>query len=610
MVESEKARQPVEITPPDRPTSFRRAASAAGSREAGPRRLADPRLADPRLDYPSLDYAVAMRIRSAVALIAGLLALTPVTMRSQSGAAAPRVSLRDVAARAGLRFVYDQSPTPEKHYIESAPGGLAVFDYNGDGRPDVFFANGASSPGLEKRGPAHWNRLFRNDGDLHFTDVTEQAGVRGVGYAMGAAAADYDNDGHVDLFVAGVRDNQLLRNTGDGRFEDVTRRAGIAGDVWSVAGAWLDYDSDGRLDLWVVTYVQWSADRNPFCGDQSRGFRSYCHPSFYKGLPNRLYRNRGDGTFEDVSARAGLSPHVGKGMSAAIADVDADGRPDVFVTNDTLPNFLFRNTGAGAFEEIGLLAGVSVPAHGRALSGMGVDAQDYDNDGAVDLHLTALTGETFPLFHNDGRGTFTETTLATGLAPLTVKRGGWCTVFADFDNDGWKDLFTANSHANDRIGELEATGWRQANALFVNDGGRRFVDASADAGLATAAAVHRGCGVADFDADGRLDIVVLALGSPAELWRNETAAPRHWIGVRLIGSRSNRDGIGARVTVDGQMRMMTTSIGYASSSYAPLHFGLGARDAVARLEVQWPSGAKQVLERVKADRIVDVREAP
>ncbi len=547
-------------------------------------------------------------MRSVCLLFLGV-SLAGVALTGQSPATAPRVTLRNVAEAAGLRFVYDQSPTPDKHYIESAPGGLAVLDYNGDGRPDVFFANGAASPSLAKTGAGHANRLFRNEGDWRFTDVTDEAGVAGVGYAMGAAAADYDNDGRVDLFVPGVRVNQLLRNRGDGRFEDVTTRAGIASGEWSVAGAWLDFDNDGRLDLWVVTYVQWSADRNPYCGDQARGQRTYCHPSFFKGLPNRLYRNRGDGTFEDVSQKAGLAAHVGKGMSAAILDADADGRIDVFVTNDTLPNFLFRNNGDGTFVEQALLAGVSVPANGRAVSSMGVDAQDYDNDGAPDLHLTALTGETFPLFHNDGHGAFTETTLATGLAPLTVKRGGWCTVFADLDNDGWKDLFTAGSHANDRIGEAEATNWRQTNALFLNDRGRRFLDITDEAGLGSAAAVHRGCGVADFDADGRLDLVVLTLGSPAELWRNDTApASRHWVAVRLVGSRSNRDGIGARVLVDGQMQTMTSSLGYASSSHAPLHFGLGDRREVARLEVRWPSGATQVLEHVKADQVFEVKE--
>jgi enediyne biosynthesis protein E4 len=549
------------------------------------------------------------RIRRSLRLWAvALLASAQPPSHAAQDARPASVQLREVASVAGLRFVYQHAPTPEKHYIESAPGGLAVFDANGDGRPDLFFANGASSPDLEKRGPEHWNRLFRNDGGLRFTDVTAEAGVAGVGYAMGAAAADLDNDGDVDLFVAGVRRQQLLRNRGDGRFEDVSAAAGLTQGEWAVGGAWLDYDADGRLDLFVVNYVQWSADTARFCGDQAKGIRTYCHPRFFAGLPNRLYRNLGDGRFEDVSLRSGVGGHVGKGMSAAVADYDRDGHVDVFVTNDTVPNFLFRNRGDGTFEEVALLAGVSVPASGRPVSSMGVDFQDYDNDGWPDLHVTALTGETFPLFRNDRAGGFTDVTAASGLAPLTIKDGGWCTVFADVDNDGAKDLFTANSHANDRIGEFEATAWKQASSLFMNDGRGRFRAARDEAGLATAVAAHRGCGVADLNADGRLDLVVLTLGSNAELWENVTAAAGRWLIVRLVGTASNRDGIGARVTVGSQMRTMTTAIGYASSSHAGLHFGLGAATEVPAIEVQWPSGRTQRLERVRADQVITITE--
>jgi hypothetical protein len=547
-------------------------------------------------------------LRALLAVVFASGAVLALTGSGQRPPSAERILLRDVADAAGLDFVHRHSPTPEKHYVESVPGGLAVFDYNGDGRTDIFFTNGARTPALKKGGEPFANRLYRNDGNMRFTDVTDTAGVGGIGYAMGAAAADYDNDGDVDLFVGGVRQNQLLRNDGKGRFDDVAKEAGIASGDWAVGGGWFDYDNDGRLDLFVVHYVKWTADANRYCGDQSRGIRIYCHPRFFEGLPNRLYRNRGDGTFEDVSARTGLLSHVGKGMSAAFADFDRDGRTDVFVTNDAVPNFLFRNKADGTFAETALLAGVSVPASGRPVSGMGTDAADYDNDGWEDIHLTALSGETFPLFRNDTRGAFIETTQSSGLATLTTQRSGWCSIFTDVDNDGRKDLFTANSHVNDRIGKSESVGWKQANSLFVNDAGGRFRDATADAGLDAAIAAHRGCGVADFDGDGRRDIVVLVLGGRAELWKNESAPEHRWLAVRLVGSKSNRDGIGARVTVGDQVRTMTTARGYASSSHAGVHFGLGATASPVRVEVQWPSGARQILEDVRTNQVFEVVE--
>ena len=518
------------------------------------------------------------------------------------------MQFRNVAETAGLRFVHSDSPTPGKYFVDSAPGGLAVFDYNGDGRPDIFFTNGAQTPSLEKSSAAYANRLYRNDGGMRFTDVTDAAGVRGVGYAMGASAADYDNDGHVDLFVAGVRQNQLLHNRGDGSFEDVTARAGIASGEWAVAGGWFDYDNDGRLDLFVVNYVQWSPATNRSCGDEARGIAIYCHPKSFQGLANRLYRNRGDGTFEDVSARAGIQAHVGKGMSVAFADYDHDGTLDAFVTNDTVPNFLFRNKGDGTFEETALFAGVSVPDTGRPISSMGTDVQDYDNDGWEDIYLTALGGETFPLFRNDGHGAFVEVTQPSGLARLTVKLSGWCAIVADIDNDGWKDIFTANSHVNDRIGEFEAVAFKQANSVFVNDGHGRFSDATPTSGLAGAVATHRGCGVADFNGDGRLDVVVLVLGAGAELWQNESAPDNRWLIVRLAGTKSNRDGIGARVIVGNQVRTMTTAMGYASSSHAGLHFGVGTAAEIDRVEVQWPSGARQTIEHVKTNQVLEIKE--
>ena len=537
--------------------------------------------------------------------------LPVVTGQSPPGTAAARTRFVNIATAAGVSFVHRHSPTADKHYPESVPGGVAVFDYNGDGRPDIFLTNGAEMPALVKRGDAYANRLYRNDDGMKFTDVTAASGVSGVGYAMGVAAADYDNDGRVDLFVAGVARNQLLRNRGDGGFDDVTERARITSGEWAAAGGWFDYDNDGRLDLLVVNYVRWSAEGGRFCGDQLKGVRIYCHPRYFEGLPNRLYRNRGDGTFEDVSESSGIARHVGKGMSVAFADYDHDGDMDAFVSNDTVPNFLFRNNGDGTFTEAALTAGVAVPESGRPISGMGTDFQDYDNDGWEDIHLTGISGETFPLFRNESGvrpGTFGDATSASGLARWTARLSGWCSVMADVDNDGAKDLFTANSHPNDRIDRSESLGWQQANSLFINDGKGRFNDASGEAGFGNAVAVHRGCAIADFDADGRLDVVVLVLGGPAELWHNEGAAGNAWLTIRLTGVRSNRDGIGARVIVNDQVRIMTTAAGYASSSHAGVHFGVGSTAGPVTVRVDWPSGRKQVVEGVGLNRVIEIKE--
>jgi hypothetical protein len=540
----------------------------------------------------------------------GAMAMLSGAAIAQSPPGSP-VTLKNVARSSGVTFVLDNSPTPEKHLIESVPGGVAAFDYNGDGRVDLFFTNGAVSPTLDKTSEKYWNRLYRNDGGMKFTDATKEANLAGAGYSMGAAAADYDNDGDTDLFVAGVGVRQLYRNTG-GKFEEVGAAAGLGkSGEWAVGGGWFDYDNDGDLDLFVVNYLKWSAEQNRFCGDAARKIRVYCHPRYFEGLPNRLFRNRGNGTFEDVSLSAGVAKHVGKGMSVAFADYDADGFVDAFVTNDGVPNFLFHNRGDGTFEETGLLAGVAVPSHGRAVSSMGTDFQDYDNDGRPDIHITALASETFPLYRNQGAGAFVETTQSSGLAVLGVKSSGWATLFADFNNDGLKDLFTANAHVNDRVESFEASLYKQPNSLFINTGSGKFRDGSADAGaeFKAAAAAHHGAAAADFNDDGRIDIAVSALGAPAELWENTTARPGHWISLKLIGTKSNRDAIGARITIGNQTRMVTTASGYVSSSDVRAHFGLGdASKIIDRIEITWPSGAKQVLEKIVADRVLTVTE--
>ncbi len=535
--------------------------------------------------------------------------------RAQGPAASLR--LRDLAGEAGLDFTHENSPTPRKHLVETMPGGLAILDYDGDSRLDVFFTNGAELPGLVKSAPRHGNRLFRNLGGLRFADVTEAAGLRGEGYAMAAAVADYDNDGDPDLYVGGVHRQQLLRNTG-GRFEDVTAAAGLASTQWIVGAGFLDYDNDGWLDLLAVSYTTWSSEMDRFCGDSARGIRVYCHPRFFEAVPLVLYRNRGDGRFEDTSAASGIARHRGRGMGLALADYDRDGRLDVYVANDKLPSFLFRNRGDATFEEAGLASGTLLPEAGQEISAMGVDFRDYDNDGWPDVHVTALAGESFPLYRNLGNGQFQDATFRSRLAAAVAQRSGWANALVDLDNDGWKDLFTANSHVNDAIDRFESRSYRETNSVFRNRGDGSFEDASLASGLALAAPrAHRGAGFGDLDGDGRIDVVVSALGEPAELWHNESPAG-HWLALRLVGTKSNRDGIGAVVKLSAsgdsrwreQWNHATTSYGYASASAGPLHFGTGSATTIDRVEIRWPSGTLQVLEKVAVDQVLTVRETP
>ncbi len=519
------------------------------------------------------------------------------------------IRYRNVADSAGLHFVLENHPTPQKHLIESMAGGVAAFDYNNDGLTDIFFTNGASIPSLQKDSPKYFNRLFRNEGGMRFTDVTEDAGVAGSGYSMGAAAGDYDNDGHVDLFVAGVFRNILYHSRGDGHFEDVTEKAGIKSDKWAVAAGWFDYNNDGLLDLFVVNYASWSPSYDRFCGDPSRKLRVYCHPKYFEGLTNTLYRNRGDGTFEDVSERAGIAQHHGRGMSVAFADYDDDGFMDIFVTNDNQENFLFHNRGDGTFEEVGVLAGVALLNSGKPVSSMGTDFRDYDNDGLPDINVVGLANETFPLFRNVGGGLFEDATYRTRLSALTIERSGWSTGFFDLNNDGWKDLFTTCSHVDDNVEMFQTTRYKQSNAIFANLGNGTFQDASAQAGEDfQAPRAHRGCAFADFNNDGKIDVVVASLQDRAELWENVSPDPNHWIILKLTGTKSNRDGIGARVRIDKQYNHMSSACGYASSSHFGVHFGLGKVEKIPSLEIRWPSGVVQVLKDIKANQVLQVRE--
>jgi hypothetical protein len=538
---------------------------------------------------------------------------------SAQGTVAPPIRFEDIAERAGVHFVVENSPTPEKHQPETMPAGVALFDYDGDGLLDIYLVNGAEMPSLVKTGPRYYNRLFHNNGDGTFTDVTEHAGVAGTGYGMGVAVGDYDNDGRPDLFVAYVNGNQLFHNNGDGTFTDVTAKAGLSGamhngrKMWSIAAGWFDYNRDGLLDLFVVNYVDWDPHYEPACmGLNGRG---YCHPDSFPPLRNTLYRNNGDGTFTDVSAETGISKVEGRGMGVAFADYDSDGWPDVFVANDNSPNQLFHNIGGKRFEEVGLQAGVAYNEDGDVLAGMGVDFRDVNNDGLPDLWHTAIENETFPLYLNTGKGNFVNAGAPSGVANLTRLMSGWSNGIVDLDNDGWKDLVVARSNVMDNIEQISRHfRYAEPNSVFRNLGNGQFADVSATAGADfIRPAPHRGLAYGDLDNDGRVDFVITALGAPVSVLRNITQTHNHWILLKLVGTKSNRMGIGAqiRITTDDGRKLYneaTTSTGYAASSDPRVHFGLGDSRLIREIEIRWPSGTRQLLHDVSADRIMVVTE--
>ena len=514
-----------------------------------------------------------------------------------------------------IPFRLENAETPSRHAPATMAGGVAIFDYNQDGRPDIFFTNGANLATLKKDDPKYSNRLFRNDGAGVFTDVTAKAGLAGTGYDMGVAVGDFNNDGYPDLFVAGVHHNTLYRNNGDGTFTDVTVKAGLNlpdpqyGPHWAVAAAWVDVNNDGLLDLFVVNYVQWNYANEPRC--QHDGQSEYCNPSFYNGAPNQLYLNKGDGTFEDVSQEWGIRGSVGKGMGAGIADYDLDGRPDIFVPNDTYYNFLFHNTGK-KFEEVAFPMGVALAEDGNFISGMGLDFRDFDNDGYPDISYVALSKQTFPLLKNLHGREFREVTAESGMRAESMPMAAFGGALFDFDNDGWKDLFVTRGDVVSRA--LPGTVVDQNNSVFRNPGASgKWRAYTEDAGLnASEPGRHRGCAFGDLDGDGRIDVVATSLGKPAEIWMNRSPGGNHWLDVALEGTRSNRDGIGAAIKVTtasgAQFNHMTTSACYASSSAGPVHFGLGADKKAESVEIRWPSGTVQTLTNVPADRVIHAKE--
>jgi enediyne biosynthesis protein E4 len=532
-------------------------------------------------------------------------------MRSDEVVKAPiHFSLRPIP------FSLDSSESPQRHSPETMAGGVAVFDYDNDGNLDIFFTNGADINTLKKNSPKYFNRLFRNNGDGTFTDVTEKAGLAGSGFDTGVAIGDFDNDGFEDIFVAGVYRNTLYHNNGDGTFTDVTEKAGLAmpdkefGPLWSVGAAWVDVNNDGLLDLFIVNYLKWDGTKEPPCSFE--GKPEYCHPKYYKELPNQLFLNQGNGRFIDISVSSGIRSHLGKGMAVGTADYDGDGLPDLFVSNDKLFNFLFHNKGNSKFEEVAFEAGVALPEHGNLISGMGVDFRDFNNDGLPDISLVALDTETFPLYQNEGKGTFLEVTAKSGMSLLSNPMSGYSPNIADFDNDGWKDIFVSR-------GDVQSPAMAsrrhidQPNTVFRNVPGGKWSALTEEAGFAAAPAKrHRGSAFGDFNHDGKLDLVVTALSAPAEIWVNDSPGDNHWLELSLQGTKSNRDGIGAKIRISAggrsQFNHVTTASGYASSSAGPVHFGLGAAKVADEIEIRWPSGIVQKLKNVQGDQIVRVKE--
>lgn len=557
-------------------------------------------------------------ILSAAILSTAVVCSGQTTSPAVPAAPAP-IKFEEIAEKAGLHYITATADTSNKNQPQTMVAGVALFDYDGDGYLDIYLVGGASIPSLIKDSPVYWNRLFHNNHDGTFTDVTEKAGLMGAGYGSGVAIGDYDNDGWPDVFLANVTGNQLFHNNGDGTFTDVTAKAGVAGalldgkKMWSVGAGWFDYNNDGLLDLFVVNYCKWEVNEDPRCMLTSTE-RGYCHPDQYAPLHNTLYRNNGDGTFTDVSVETGIAQHFGKGMSVTFADYDGDGYLDAFVANDTTRNFLFHNLKGKKFEEVGVKAGVAYAPDGGALSGMGADFRDVNNDGLPDIWHTAVEREEFPLFINRGDGDFEDRTVAMGLG-TTTEMSGWGNGIYDFDNDGWKDLYVARSNVMDNISALNpARRYPEPSTIFRNLGNGKFADISSTAGPDfQKESAHRGVAFGDLDNDGRVDLVVSVLNGPAKIFHNVSPGKNHWILLKLVGTKSNRMGIGAQIKLtakDGSMQWneATTAVGYASSSDPRVHFGLGANSRVKEIEIHWPSGIKQVLRDLPVDQILTIQE--
>jgi enediyne biosynthesis protein E4 len=556
--------------------------------------------------------------------VLGLTAAAVVVSAPPSGRAQTPAPFRELAPETGLRFVHDNGARGRFYLPEIMGSGVALFDYDGDGDLDVYFVQGGpvetEGAGEPRAAKDRKSRLFRNDlakdaagkPVLRFTDVTDAAGVGFTGVGMGAAVADYDNDGDLDLYVTAFGSNVLYRNNGNATFTDVTREAGVDDPRWSTSAAFIDYDRDGSLDLFVANYVDFTVRAGKSCTDPV-GAPDYCAPSAYHPVPARLFRNNGNGTFTDTTEAAGTSRAYGAGLGVAVGDYNGDGWPDLYVANDATPNQLWMNRQNGSFEDQGWLSGSAANAAGRPEGSMGIASGDYDTDGDEDLFVTNLSRETFVLYVNDGHGNFEDRRASAGVAQTTASMTGFGTAWLDYDRDGLLDLITANGAVNVSGGRRDAAApYAQRNQLFHNAGTGRLVDVTANAGSPfETALVGRGLATGDIDNDGDVDVVITANGGPARVLLNESA-PAHWLSVSLAAASGNRFGFGARVGTVRQgrptlWRRVGTDGSYLSASDPVVHFGLGSSPHIDRVVVEWPDGLHEYWPRVEADRRVTLR---
>jgi len=524
----------------------------------------------------------------------------------------------DITEKSGVHFLHQAPHTSRKYLIETMGSGIGLFDCDNDGRLDLYLVNGAPYSDPEpkgsipqKTGPEYWNRMYHQKPDGTFEDITEKSGLKGVGYGMGVAVADYDNDGFEDVLVTSYGGNRLYHNNGNCTFTDVTEKAGVGGSGWSSSAAWVDLDNDGLLDLVVERYVKWDWD-DVWCGEHREGYRGYCHPDVFEAIPMLVYHNDGNGHFTEVSHKLGLDKPA-KALGIAIADYDRDGKIDIYVANDSMPEFLFHQKKDGTFEEIGLETEVAVSSEGQTYAGMGVDFADYDNDGWPDIIVTDLANQRYATYLNQKDGTFDYASFSNGIGAMTLLHSGWSIRFLDYDNDGKKDLLIAQGHDLDTIEKTSPQLHYREPMLLARNTGKKFVDVSSISGdVFREPWVGRGMAIGDIDNDGRIDAVVGTNGGPIHILRNETITANHWITLHLTGHKSNRDGIGAVIKVTtaqgSQWVTATTSSGYLSASDPRVHFGLGDSAVASSIEITWPSGIVQTLTNVKTDRQVEVEE--